>query len=84
MKNQGENKSRNNTFDSLDFIHFTADLIGPLYTFHVLLNNILWNFGKIKFLRFMKTNLSSSLLSKHPIDVPQVAEVHGAMYGTWW
>ena len=26
MKNQGENKKRNNTFDSHEFIHFTADL----------------------------------------------------------
>ena len=27
MKNQGENKKRNNMFNSLEFIHFTADLI---------------------------------------------------------
>ena len=44
MKNQGENKKkkkRNNTFNSFEFIHFTAD--------HILLSNILRNFGKIKF-----------------------------------
>ena len=41
MKNQGENKNRNNRFDSLKFIHFTADLIGSLYIFHILLSNIL-------------------------------------------
>ena len=39
MKNQGENKNRNNTFDSLEFI--TADLIAPLYIFHILFSNIL-------------------------------------------
>ena len=33
MKNQGENKNRNNTFDSLEFIHFTVDLIWPLLFF---------------------------------------------------
>ena len=41
MKNQGENKNKNNTSDSLEFIHFTADPIGPLYIFHILLSNIL-------------------------------------------
>ena len=43
MKNQGENKQtkRNNAFNSFEFIHFTAD--------HILLSNILRNFGKIKF-----------------------------------
>ena len=41
MKNQGEDKNRNNTFNSLEFIHFTADLIGPLHIFHILLSNIL-------------------------------------------
>ena len=41
MKNQGENKNRHNRFDSLGFIHFTADLIGPLYIFQILLSNIL-------------------------------------------
>ena len=40
MKNQGENKNRNNTFHFHDFIHFIADLIGPLSIFHVLLCNI--------------------------------------------
>ena len=40
MKNQGENKNRNNAFDSHEFIHFIADLTGPF--FHVLLSNILY------------------------------------------
>ena len=30
MKNQSENKNRNNTFYSQAFICFIADLIGPL------------------------------------------------------
>ena len=30
MKNQGENKNRINTFDSHEFIHYIADLIGSL------------------------------------------------------
>ena len=54
MKNQGENKKRNNTFNPLEFIHFTADLIGPLYIFHILLSNILWDFGKIKFRKILE------------------------------
>ena len=31
MKNQGENKNRNNTFYSHGFIHFIAHRIGPLH-----------------------------------------------------
>ena len=38
MKNQGENKSRSNAFHQ--FILNIANLIGPLYIFHFLLNNI--------------------------------------------
>ena len=53
MKNQGE-KKRNNKFNSPEFIHFTADLIGPLYIFHILLSNILWNFEKIKFRKLLE------------------------------
>ena len=34
MKNQGEKKNRNNTFDFHQFIHYIADLIGPLSIFH--------------------------------------------------
>ena len=30
QQTQGENKKRNNTFDSHEFIHSTTDLIGPL------------------------------------------------------
>ena len=33
MKNQGENKNRNNTFYSHEFLHFIADLMGPLSIF---------------------------------------------------
>ena len=40
MKNQGENNNRNNTIYHHDFIHFIADLIGPLSIFHILLSNI--------------------------------------------
>ena len=40
MQNQGENKNRNNTFYSHEFIRFIADLIGPLSIFHILLSNI--------------------------------------------
>ena len=50
MKNQGENKNRNNTFDSLEFIHFTADLIGPLYIFSYLIEQHFMKFWKDKFL----------------------------------
>ena len=40
MKNPGQNKNRNNTFYFHEFIHFIADLIGPLSFFHILLSNI--------------------------------------------
>ena len=36
MKNQGENKNKNK-FYSYTFIHFIADLIGPLYIFCILI-----------------------------------------------
>ena len=36
MKNQGENKKWNNTFDSHEFIDFIADMIGPLFIFHII------------------------------------------------
>ena len=35
-----ENKNKNNTFYCHEFIHFIADLIGPLSIFHILLSNI--------------------------------------------
>ena len=41
MKSQGENEKRDDTFNSLEFIHLTADQIGLLYIFHILLSNIL-------------------------------------------
>ena len=49
MKNQVKNKNRNNTFDSNEFIHFIADLIGSLYIFHFLssvsgLRNVIYFF----------------------------------------
>ena len=40
ITNQGENKNINDIFYSLEFIHFIADLIDPLYIFHILLSNI--------------------------------------------
>ena len=43
MKYQGENENRKNTFDSHEFIQFTADLIGPLYIFRILLSSIYIN-----------------------------------------
>ena len=54
MKTQGESKKRNNAFNSPEIIHFTVDLIGPLYIFHILLNNILWNVGKIEFRKVLE------------------------------
>ena len=40
IKNQDENKSRNNLFNYHQFIHFIADLIRPLSIFHILLSSI--------------------------------------------
>ena len=40
MKYQGENKNRSNKFDPHESIDFAVDLIGPFYTFHILLSNI--------------------------------------------
>ena len=37
------------------------------------------NFRKIHFKNFGKNNVSRSLLSKHPMGVPNVAGVHGAL-----
>ena len=39
IKNQDENKSRNNLFNYHQFIHFIADLIRPLSIFHILLSS---------------------------------------------
>ena len=50
MKNQGENKSRNSTSDSLEFIHFTADLIGLRY-FSYLIEQHFMKFQKDKVLQ---------------------------------
>ena len=36
IKNQGENKNRNNIFDSHEFIYYISDLIGPLSIFPIL------------------------------------------------
>ena len=44
VKNQGENKNRNNIFYSHEFIH-ANDLIRPLSNFHILLSNV--DFRKI-------------------------------------
>ena len=33
MENQGENKNRNNIFESREFIHFITDLLEPLYIY---------------------------------------------------
>ena len=40
IKNQDENKSRNNLFNYHQFIHFIADLLRPLSIFHILLSSI--------------------------------------------
>ena len=40
IKNEDENKSRNNLFNYHQFIHFIADLIRPLSIFHILLSSI--------------------------------------------
>ena len=41
MENQSKDNERNDTFNSPEFIQFTADLIRTLYIFHILLSNIL-------------------------------------------
>ena len=51
MKNQGENKNRNNTFHFLEFIHFTADLIGP---FSYLTEQHFMKFWKDKVLKNLR------------------------------
>ena len=48
MKNQGENKNGNNTFDSFEFIHFTADLIRPFTYFPYLIKQPFIKFWKDK------------------------------------
>ena len=50
MKNQGEDKNRNNTSDSLEFIHFAIDLIGPIY-FSYLIEQFFMKFRKDKVLQ---------------------------------
>ena len=40
IKNQDENKNRNNLFNSHQFIYFIADLIRPLSIFLILLSSI--------------------------------------------
>ena len=47
MKNQGENKNRINEFH--EFIHYIADLIGPLYICHFSLTNTYISDLKIKY-----------------------------------
>ena len=54
MENQSKDNERNDTFNSPEFIQFTADLIRTLYIFHILLSNILWNFGKTKFRQILE------------------------------
>ena len=50
MKNQVEDKNINNTSDSLEFIHFTVDLIGPIY-FSYLIEQYFMKFWKDKVLQ---------------------------------
>ena len=55
MKNQGQNKNRKNASDSPEFIHFTADLIGPIYFSYLIeqhfmkfwRDKVLQNLGKL-------------------------------------
>ena len=59
MKNQDENKNGNNTFDSFEFIHFTADLIKPFpYFSYLVKQHFMKYFGKIKFKRGTGMELS--------------------------
>ena len=68
MKNQGQNKNRNNTFVSLEFIY---GIYGVTRKFQE--DKILNSFGKNK--------VSRSLLSQHQIGVPIVAAVHAMVHG---
>ena len=74
MKNQGESKNRNSTSDSLEFIRFTADPIGPQY-FSYLIEQHFMKFWKDKVLQ----NFILVLLSKNLTGVPSVTGVHGAL-----
>ena len=37
----------------------------------------------IYFKKFGKNNVNGSLLSQHPVDIPNIAGVHGVLYGAW-
>ena len=49
-------------------------------------NNVTKNQGenKNRNKKLGNNNVSRSLLSQHPIAIPNVAGVHGALYGAWW
>ena len=51
MKNQCENKNRNNTFNSLEFIHFTADR--AFIHFSYLVEQHFMNFWKDKIIKHL-------------------------------
>ena len=51
----------------------------------VLLQGITEKFWEDNILKEIgKNNVGRSLLSQHPKSTPNIAGVHGAMYGTWW
>ena len=35
------------------------------------------------FYKFEKNDIIGTLLSQHPIGIPNIARVHGALYGAW-
>ena len=93
----GENKNRNNTFDihqfinCIDgaFIYFSQTQTHThiyvlniyIYIYIYICRALAKNFRKIRFKKFGKNNVSTSLLSKHQMGVPNAAGVHG---GTVW
>ena len=38
----------------------------------------------IYYKKFGKKDVNGSSLSQHPMGIPNIAGVHGALYGAWW
>ena len=63
---------------------------------HVFIYMFIYNFLKlyiiynihsilhIFFEKIGKNNVNKSFLSQHPMGIPNIAGVHGALYGAWW
>ena len=54
-----------------------------LYIINIIYRALLRNFGKMMFKKLGKNNARGSFLSEHLIGIPNVAGIHGALYGTW-